>query len=165
MTHAIRQLAQRFGPLLLLPVVRTTPTNMVSKNDFLNSLMIIHSNSTAEHLKATFNTMEEAAGRDRSDPARGQKDRPLDIDIIAQNQQVSLAPFYASKEPYCLASLTALEQPNACIDRVTLSFNGSYLTSHRAATIDTDHSSGHILVVEDTINSLLQRLETAFNRQ
>jgi len=164
MLQAIRYLSKTFGKLLLLPVVRTTPCNMASNNNFLNTLVVINSTLDEVELKTVFNSMEEAAGRDRSDPERSTKDRPLDIDIIAASHTLSLAPFSACNEPYCLVSLQALEKPAESFNTVALPFSACSLTGHRAATIDTDHSGGHILVVENAINSLLQSLEATFNR-
>ncbi|MCO4320152.1 2-amino-4-hydroxy-6-hydroxymethyldihydropteridine diphosphokinase [Aliidiomarina quisquiliarum] len=165
LTQAIRALSERFGELLLLPVVRTQPCNMNSVHDFLNTLIVVHSALEPAALKQHFNSMEENAGRDRSDPERGSKDRPLDIDILTTSSSLSLAPFYASTEPYCLASVQALVPPSAApaSNTVALALTATQLAGQRAATINANHGSGHILVVENTIDSLLQRLEAAFS--
>jgi|SRR5690554_528227 len=167
MARTIHTLSERFGTLLLLPIVRTSPCNMESNHDFLNSLVIIHSTLDAVALKTEFNKMEENAGRDRSDPERGTKDRPIDIDIISNSKALSLAPFYSTYEPYCLVSLHALEQEAAgkLGNTVAVPLTSTQLVGERAATINANHSSGHIFVVEDTIDSLFQRLKTAFSSE
>src|SRR5690554_1020752 len=112
-THLAQTLftfSQEFGPLLVLPVVRTQPCNMKSAHAFLNTLVILRSGLDWQPLKQYFNRLEEKAGRDRNDPERATKDRPLDIDIVAQSLQLSLSPFQSSSEPYCLASLQALHE-------------------------------------------------------
>ncbi len=166
LAQAIFALSKRFGKLLMLPVVRTRPCNMNSAHDFLNTLIILHSSLDPAALKQQFNSMEENAGRDRSDPDRGSKDRPLDIDILATSNSLSLAPFYANNEPYCLASLQALVPPSTApaSNTVAVALTATQLAGQRAATINANHGSGHILVVENAIDSLLQRLEAAFNR-
>lgn len=162
----IHALSERFGTLLLLPIVRTSPCNMESTHDFLNCLVILHSTLDPVALKAMFNGMEEDAGRDRSDPERSSKDRPIDIDIISSSKALSLAPFYSTYEPYCLVSLHALEQQSAGKfgHTVAVPLTPTQLAGERAATINANHSSGHVFIVEDTIDSLFQRLKAAFSR-
>lgn len=62
----------------------TKPVAIVTEHDFLNALFIIECELTAQQLKTHFNTIEEALGRDRSDPLSSEKDRPMDIDILGE---------------------------------------------------------------------------------
>ncbi|RUO40548.1 hypothetical protein CWE15_07285 [Aliidiomarina taiwanensis] len=161
--QTLRTLSQEFGPLLVLPVVQTEPCNMDSPHAFLNTLVILQSGLDWQPLKQYFNRLEEKAGRDRSDPERAHKDRPLDIDIMAHSTQLSLAPFHASTEPYCLASVQALQENTSKAPCVGLRVGSKTLSGHSAATVHTHYSSGHVFIVEDTINTLLQRFEAAFS--
>lgn len=72
----------------------TKPVAIDTKHDFLNALLIVESELSAEQLKARFNEIEEALGRDRSDPMSSEKDRPMDIDILAELANVQ------SEEPW-----------------------------------------------------------------
>lgn len=62
----------------------TQPVAIETEHEFLNALFIIEIPLTAQQLKAKFNAIEEALGRDRSDPRSSEKDRPMDIDILAE---------------------------------------------------------------------------------
>lgn len=62
----------------------TQPVAINTDLEFLNALFVIESPLAAEQLKAKFNAIEEALGRDRSDPLSSEKDRPMDIDILAE---------------------------------------------------------------------------------
>lgn len=163
--QTLRTLSQEFGPLLVLPVVRTQPCNMASPHAFLNTLVVLRSGLGWQALKQYFNRLEEKAGRDRSDPDRANKDRPLDIDILDQSTQLSLAPFQASTEPYCLASLQALKGNDPSTPCVPLHIGSQPLSGHSAATVHAHYSSGHVFIVEDTIDTLLERFEAAFNSE
>lgn len=168
LAQALYTLSRSFGAVLLLPVVQTAPVHMHSTNSFLNTLAVVPSSRSALELKGFFNQLEEQAGRDRSDPQRGMKDRALDIDMIASTTELSLLPFQGCPEPYCQASLNALWPQKSSIPKcVPLTLPSSptcYLSGQQAATIYAHHGGRHILVTEDAIDSLLQSFKTAFNR-
>ena len=67
---------------------------MNTKRDFLNALFIIQTSMSAEQLKQEFNRIEEALGRDRSDPQRSFKDRTIDIDILGKVSDNPKVPDY-----------------------------------------------------------------------
>lgn len=165
---AIERLSQVYGPLLLLPVVKTPAIDMKSTQEFLNSLAVFWCGEP-EQLKPTFNTFEEQSGRDRCDPLRSVKDRTLDLDLITVKDALDLQPFYTLTESYCQASLLALDGLHATETIVFPSQKPSQapvhrLTAgHRPATIDWDHSGRHVLVIEDSMDHLLQRLKTSFH--
>src|SRR5690554_2319999 len=79
---AVARLADRFGEVRLSPVIRTPPYGMVTERCFLNALVLFQSPYRPDQVKALFNGLEEALGRDRSDPLRSVRDRPLDVDIL-----------------------------------------------------------------------------------
>tara|TARA_R100000750_G_scaffold2442_14_gene2207 strand:+ start:187 stop:678 length:492 start_codon:yes stop_codon:yes gene_type:complete len=74
--------------------IPTRPVNMNTKRDFLNALFIIQTSMSAEQLKQEFNRIEEALGRDRSDPQRSLKDRTIDIDILGKVSDNPKVPDY-----------------------------------------------------------------------
>ncbi|MBY6062767.1 2-amino-4-hydroxy-6-hydroxymethyldihydropteridine diphosphokinase [Pseudidiomarina sediminum] len=61
----------------------TQPVAIETDHEFLNALFVIATDLDAIALKQQFNRIEEQLGRDRSDPLSSQKDRPMDIDILA----------------------------------------------------------------------------------
>ncbi|MGY3926127.1 2-amino-4-hydroxy-6-hydroxymethyldihydropteridine diphosphokinase [Aeromonas simiae] len=81
--RVIGELLEQFGRLSLSSAIRTQPVGMVSQNEFINCLFVIHSPHPREELKRRFIQLELAHGRDRGDPACKIRDRPLDIDILA----------------------------------------------------------------------------------
>lgn len=74
--------------------IATTPVDMVTDNQFLNALFLIQTPLTELELKQEFNRIEEALGRDRSDPKRSLKDRTIDIDILGQPHAEPQVPEY-----------------------------------------------------------------------
>lgn len=74
--------------------IPTSPVDMKTDNDFLNALFIIHTPMSANELKQKFNAIEEALGRDRSDPQRSSKDRTIDIDILGELEDAPQVPEY-----------------------------------------------------------------------
>lgn len=153
-------LQAQFNYLLVWPVVETPPTAMKSDKHFYNTLVIVRSALSPATLKAQCNQIETALGRDRSDPLSSQKDRPLDIDVLAQ--QARLEPTITNEfdEPYVRQVLHAGQQPNGECRRVALA---AQHLGETASTIYTDHTTGHIMVIEDGINRLLKRFETTFH--
>lgn len=70
--------------LVISRIWQTEPVNMVSDHPFFNLVAYLETALDADHLKKEFNALEESLGRDRSDPERAVKDRPLDLDILVQ---------------------------------------------------------------------------------
>ncbi|CUS48620.1 MAG: 2-amino-4-hydroxy-6-hydroxymethyldihydropteridine diphosphokinase HppK [Idiomarinaceae bacterium HL-53] len=157
---AIEALVERFAPVFLSPVVRTQPCDIETDKYFLNAVMVFWSNLSGDELKTWFNELEAQAGRDRSDPLKSKKDRPLDIDILANSEVLNLDAFQQSSEPYTRICIEAAEGKPAAVQTLAI-FEG--LTSDRATTIDTNHRGGHVFVVENRPDRLLKRLETALH--
>lgn len=74
--------------------IPTSPVGMDTSNGFLNALFIIRTPMSANELKQEFNAIEEAMGRDRSDPQRSFKDRAIDIDILGKIEEKPQVPEY-----------------------------------------------------------------------
>lgn len=95
----------------------TQPVAIDTEHEFLNALFIIESSLSTQQLKAKFNTIEEALGRDRSDPQSSVKDRPMDIDILAELTAVTLEQAWLQVPNY-LANLA--EELKATLDNEEL---------------------------------------------
>lgn len=80
--HAKQQLRTLSGDCLFSQNITTKPVDIDTTNVFLNALFIIDTPLSSGELKQQFNQIEEALGRDRSDPERSKKDRTIDIDIL-----------------------------------------------------------------------------------
>ena len=80
--RAVARLAGLFGTVSLSPVIRTSPEGMASENPFLNALAVFESPEGPGQVKQRLNALEEALGRDRSDPLSSVRDRPIDVDIL-----------------------------------------------------------------------------------
>lgn len=139
---ALDKLQAQFGTLLVWPAITTPPVAINTPHAFVNTLVVLHSDWSPTQLKCWTNALEERCGRDRSDPQRAHKDRPLDIDILAQQSQLDLQILDQFSEPYIRAVIAA---------------GGAQPLSQRPTTIDTQYTAGHVMVVEDRENSLLQR--------
>ena len=163
---ALKNLHAEFGRLVVWPVVETQPVDMHSEKVFYNSLVILLSPWPAKQLKAWTNALEISCGRDRLDPLRRQKDRALDIDILAQQREFDLAIVEQFHEPYIQSVLRAagssIERAHLTCQRITLA--GQAL-GQRPAAIDTDHTGGHIVIIEDSVDRLCQSFETTLNRE
>lgn len=163
---AISRLQAEFGRLIVWPVVETDPVAIDSEKRFCNTLLVLRTDWHAEQLKAWTNALEIECGRDRTDPLSGQKDRPLDIDILAQQSQLDLSIVNQFSEPYiqtvlCAATLPVLPgQPRRC--EITVA---GHRLGHRPAAIDTDHARGHVVVVEDSVDSLFQSFEAPLHSE
>ncbi|ALP43525.1 MULTISPECIES: 2-amino-4-hydroxy-6-hydroxymethyldihydropteridine diphosphokinase [Aeromonas] len=112
-SSAIGELVTQFGQLSLSSVIQTKPVGMTSPHDFLNCLFVVESPLSSGELKGHFVALEQAHGRDRSDPLCKVKDRPLDIDILASHP---LGDFSAARVDSYLEALLA----ELCGEAVTL---------------------------------------------
>lgn len=76
------ELVTQFGCVTFSPFIRTEPAHMQSHNWFINGLFCFRSDLSPDEVKALFNRLEIAHGRNREDPQSSVKDRPLDLDIL-----------------------------------------------------------------------------------
>ena len=164
---ALGKIQAKFGGLMVWPVITTSPVGIETPHAFCNTLVVVRSSCSPRELKRWTNAIEEECGRDRSDPSSPDKDRPLDIDILAQQSQLDLSILKQFKEPYIQAVVGA-GKTHPTPDNLGLSWslrhvlmvNGHPLTQC-PATINAKHTAGHIMVIENGVDSLLQRTEPA----
>lgn len=156
--RALYELQQRHGRLLVWPLLKTEPVAMASSKPFVNTLVLLRSSLTPACLKAQFNALEQQLGRDRSDPLSAVKDRPLDIDILAQQSQLNALVLQQFREPYVAQVLDAASQPGKHKKGVEIKL-WDHTLGQRAATIDTHHTTGHVVVIEDSLDRLFERFE------
>lgn len=163
---AISRLQAEFGRIIVWPVVETDPVAIDSDKRFCNTLVVVRSDWAPERLKAWTNALEVECGRNRADPLSGQKDRPLDIDIMAQQSKLDLSIVSQFNEPYIQTVLSAATDSAsaALLIRCTIHVAGHTL-GHRPATIYTDHASGHIVVIENSVDSLFQSFEAPLHSE
>ncbi len=64
--------------------IQTEPIGMISDYSFCNLVVYLETQLDPSALKMLFNNIEAALGRDRSDPNRKIKDRPIDLDILRE---------------------------------------------------------------------------------
>ena len=163
---AISRLQAEFGRLLVWPIVETDPFDIPTERAFYNTLVVLLSAWPPATMKSWTNALEVSCGRNRRDPLCSQKDRPLDIDILAQQSKPQLSIVAQFREPYMqsvLQAATAL--PVLTAGRChSIEIAGQPL-GQRAATVDTDHAGGHIVIVEDSVDSLFQSFKAALHSE
>lgn len=79
---ALGALEAAFGGLLLSRVGVTAPVGVEGGEAFLNAAAVLRTDAPPPVVKEAFNAIERALGRDRDDPARSRKSRPMDLDIL-----------------------------------------------------------------------------------
>lgn len=151
---AVARLADRFGEVRLSPVIRTPPYGMVTERCFLNALVLFQSPCRPDQVKALFNGLEEALGRDRSDPLRSVRDRPLDVDILLTAPTPDFDRVFV-EEGYFRQLLKG-----GPVEGVALSLNGQPL-GQTTATVYRDQGAGHKVIVQQGQNLLDDAVETA----
>lgn len=104
--RALEALTEGVGALTLSPLIQTEPHGMQSSQPFYNALFWFESDSAPEAMKAQFNDIEAALGRNRNDPDKKTKDRPIDLDILYAGVPRPLAELTV-EDPY-LAPLTPI---------------------------------------------------------
>ena len=100
---ALSALRRRFGRLHLSRILQTEAVHIDDDaRPFLNVVVAFEDGSSPDALKAWFNELERQHGRDRTDPARSRKARPLDLDIVFSIEpgQTELPAALVPAEPY-----------------------------------------------------------------
>jgi 2-amino-4-hydroxy-6-hydroxymethyldihydropteridine diphosphokinase len=82
MTAMVNALSQVVDTLTLSRVIEIPPVGMNTDALFLNAVAFAETALPVTALKAHCNRIEQALGRDRTDPDRKHKDRPADLDIL-----------------------------------------------------------------------------------
>lgn len=145
-SKTLELLLKRFSELYLFPPVYTSPENIKSKNEFINTLIILKSDFDSVSLKNIFNDIEILLGRDRRDKDRSVKDRVCDIDIIFSYEKFRIDVFNMCKEKYLSQVIDMTGIP------AKIQVFGSQL-SNRPSTIYLDRRSGNKLIIKDKLNS------------
>ena len=76
---AIGALSETFGDVVVSPVYRSEAVGF-SGDDFLNAVVLVHTDMSVAEIKARLTAIEDQYGRDRSLPKFS--DRVLDIDLL-----------------------------------------------------------------------------------
>ncbi|RUO26146.1 2-amino-4-hydroxy-6-hydroxymethyldihydropteridine diphosphokinase [Aliidiomarina minuta] len=152
--RALNLLQAQFAQLLVWPVIETVPADIETNHHFYNTLVIISSNLPPKQLKQTLNDMEKRLGRDRSDPASSEKDRTIDIDILAQQSELNFAITEQFTEPYVRQVLTAGSKPNGQCREISI--EGQSLQNEASTLID-GHKLHNSFIIEDGISVLFER--------
>ena len=148
--NIVKKLSAKFGPIVIYPFIYTQPEQMDTKNRFLNSVAIVCSNMDKGEVKQILNQIEIDLGRDRNDPDKSIKDRTADIDILGSAVINNNNFFSIFQESYIR---------NVIIE----DFSGVDLgdwglpTTQGATTVNFDSTTGHISVINNTHNSLIDR--------
>ncbi|MGM0571541.1 2-amino-4-hydroxy-6-hydroxymethyldihydropteridine diphosphokinase [Marinobacter sp.] len=145
--RAVARLAGLFGVVALSPVIRTSPEGMASDNPFLNALAIFETRESPGQVKGRLNALEEALGRDRSDPLSSVRDRPIDVDIL-QTAGTPRFDVTGIGEGYFRQLLR--EEP---VQGVALLLDGQPL-GQAPATVHGNQGAGHEVIVQQGKNLL-----------
>lgn len=151
----VKALIEKFGDAVVFPFVETSPVDIKSRHQFLNSICVVNADMPEPALKAITNQIEIDMGRDRSHPLSSSKDRPADIDIMLQAAHAIDENELLSDEAYINAVITS--RPNARVDLTQ--FGLPAINRPTAVNLDTD--SGQIVVIENKINCFNQALKAA----
>jgi 2-amino-4-hydroxy-6-hydroxymethyldihydropteridine diphosphokinase len=141
LSKCLETLLIRFERAYVFPCTYTQPENITTDNVFINTLLVIESDSSAENIKDYFCSVEESLGRDRSDKDRSRKDRTCDIDIITSSGQLSLDNFRQCNERYLQEVLSDSSE------KAAVALFGSNF-SDRPATIYLDAAASNKLVIQ-----------------
>ncbi len=87
-TKAYQEIALQVSILDHSPVLINPPCGTSFQFTFHNQILLIQSEHSSAHLKALFERIEIRMGREPKSPERRLKDRPIDIDILAQSNSV-----------------------------------------------------------------------------
>ncbi|MFT5083493.1 MAG: 2-amino-4-hydroxy-6-hydroxymethyldihydropteridine diphosphokinase [Lentisphaeria bacterium] len=146
----VKALTIHFVEIVCFPFIYTQPHAMETPHTFLNTVAVIKSDLDCIEVKNHLNAIEESLGRDRSDPQRSVKDRTADIDILGRTTEMEDDFFSQFKQSYVR-------------DVIANNFTGVDLSkwglppSEGAATIYFNAASGHIVVVDNANDGLVNR--------
>ena len=83
-TQAYQEIALQVSILDHSSVLINPPCGTSFQFTFHNQILLAQSEHSTEHLKSLFEHIEISMGREPKSPERRLKDRPIDIDILAQ---------------------------------------------------------------------------------
>lgn len=159
--RALDRLVRKTGRLRVSPIIATPPYGIDSDRGFLNALVVLQSPLPEAALKDWFNGIEEALGRDRSDPASSHKDRTIDIDILEASAAGPLTGAGIT-EPYFRQLLSG--DRALASDYRSVRFADTRL-GEATATVHWDHRTGHEVVVDECQRLLDDTLEASLPGQ
>lgn len=87
-TKAYQEMTLQVNILDHSPVLINPPCGTSFQFTFHNQILLIQSEHSSAHLKALFERIEISMGREPKSPERRLRDRPIDIDILAQSDSV-----------------------------------------------------------------------------
>ena len=109
LADGLRRLVAGAGELWVSDVLETAPVDMETSRAFLNTVVWFETSRDSAALKAWLNELEEAMGRDRSDPDRSTSDRTIDFDVLWMGAKAGMpAELAAADTPYFAAPYARL---------------------------------------------------------
>ncbi len=100
MPHACSIIALHVDVISYSPVLINPPQGKTFNFIFHNQLLLVRSDLDDAALKIIFADVEISMGREAKTPARKFKDRPIDIDILHQSDDVNTLLAHRFDEPY-----------------------------------------------------------------
>ncbi|MGN7614654.1 2-amino-4-hydroxy-6-hydroxymethyldihydropteridine diphosphokinase [Magnetococcales bacterium HHB-1] len=99
---ALTRLLYHVSQIEISRIVKTAAVDMIDSTPFLNGVLSFCSHQSPDALKTFFNRLERDLGRDRDDPDRGRKARPVDLDIIffIDQDHMTVDPASLPEEPF-----------------------------------------------------------------
>lgn len=123
---ALEALTHTLSSVTLSPLIQTEPHGMESHLAFCNAFFWFDSERTQDDIKSLFNHIEEQQGRDRSDPDKKIKDRPIDLDILYAGARCPLSDITV-EDPYLAALTPVLRGMAPTTSAVSMPFAGKRL--------------------------------------
>lgn len=151
----LRRLCLQFGSVAAYPFRYTKPEGVVSDELFLNAIAVVRTELNSGEVKARLNQIEEAMGRDRSDPQRSTKSRTADIDILASSASFNLEIFEQAKEAYV----------RTCYHLGGPGIRHGLAAYKRPSTVHLDALTGNVVIVEDELQGFKNGLKAALEGQ
>jgi 2-amino-4-hydroxy-6-hydroxymethyldihydropteridine diphosphokinase len=100
LTQAASALEQLGRVAATSPALATAPVGETFHHEFRNQLLILECDLPAPMLKHRLQAIEVDLGREPKSPARKTRDRPIDIDILAQAETLESCRHAVPEESY-----------------------------------------------------------------
>lgn len=124
--RAIEAVVTKVAPLTLSPLIQTEPHGMQSTQPFYNALFWFESTQDATAIKHTFDGIEISLGRNRNDPDKKTKDRPIDLDILYAGPPCPLSDLRV-EDPYLTPLTPVLRGMSPHANVISVTFAGKRL--------------------------------------
>ncbi len=109
--RAEKMLRAHFVFIRFAPAVYTDPVNCVGHSKFLNQVVIVKSENSADQIIRMLKKMEISIGRTPEDKSKGRV--PIDIDLLRWNDQVLKPEDF--ERPYVLDGIRWLQEKECAI--------------------------------------------------